>query len=74
MGNSVNRPLSIWVVYDNPTDYPGRFVARKWKGDTATPELHLADTLDELRQLLPAGLCRLPRFAIDDPKIVETWF
>lgn len=74
MDNTANGSLTIWVVYDNPTDYPGRFVARKWLADTPTQELRLADSLEELRQLLPDGLCCLPRSPVDDPKIVETWF
>ncbi len=52
---------------------PGRFVARKWKLNTPTPELLQATTLEQLRSKLPPGLTRIPRAAADDPKIVETW-
>jgi hypothetical protein len=30
------EPLPIWVIYQNPTDRPGLFVARKWLLDKAT--------------------------------------
>lgn len=65
--------LAIWVVYDNPVDLPGRFVARKWLNDEPTAEILQAKTLEELRGCLPAGLVCLRRAPSDDPKIVETW-
>lgn len=68
-----NSELVIWTVYDGPTDFPGEFVARKWLLDGATNELRKAKTLEGLRAQLPKGLARLPRAALDDPKIVETW-
>lgn len=30
----MNDPLSMWVIYDHPTDYPDSFIARRWvEGD-----------------------------------------
>lgn len=68
-----NPGLEIWVVYDNPTDFPGLFIARKWVGETPTQELLQAETLEQLRAKLPQGLVRLDRHSGDDAKIVETW-
>jgi len=69
--------LEIWTVYDRPLDYPASFVARKSVVGasivTVTHEMFTADTLDELRALLPQGLYRVHRFAQDDPNIVEVW-
>jgi len=69
--------LEIWTVYDRPLDYPESFVARKSvvgaSAVTMTHEMFTADTLDELRALLPRGLYRVHRFAQDDPNIVEVW-
>lgn len=65
--------LPIWVVYDNPVDLPGRFVARRWLNDTPTAEIIQGTTLDELRSRLPRGLYRLERAPTDDAKIVESW-
>jgi len=71
--------MSTWVVYDRPRDFPNKFVARRHyivRGDPnprASEEYAVADSLEEIRQRLPPGLYCLPRFADDDPKIVEVW-
>lgn len=67
------EPLPIWVIYQNPTDRPGLFVARKWLLDKATEELFEATTLQMVRDQLPTGLTCLPRSPMDDPVIVESW-
>ena len=28
--------LSMWVVYDHPSDFPDRYVARLWEGEKPT--------------------------------------
>jgi NAD-dependent SIR2 family protein deacetylase len=71
--------MSIWTVYHNPTDFPGKFVVRRhviFHGQTepqATTEHFVADSLDEIRRMVPQGLVRLARFDEDDAKIVEVW-
>lgn len=69
--------LSMWVVTENPTDFPGQFVAREWligSGCRAvTANHHVAATLAEVRDMLPPLLHRLPRDPKDDPVIVECW-
>jgi len=73
----VTGGLEMWIVYDRPLDYPESFVARKTvvgvSAVTISHEMFTADTLDELRALLPPGLYRIHRFEQDDPKIVEVW-
>ena len=66
--------LSIWCVYDSPTDYPGKFVARRFTLDQPTTDVVVANTLQQVRRLIPSGLYRIERQRGDDPKIVETWF
>lgn len=68
-------PIRIWTVYDHPTDYPDKYVARLFEGDQATASIIIADSLETLRMILcfEMGLARLARFAGDDAKIVETW-
>jgi hypothetical protein len=72
-----NDILTGWTIYDHPRDYPDCFVARKWLaqrgGVVATTEMFTADTLDELRALLPPGLTCLARLPGDEPQIVEVW-
>jgi len=66
--------LSIWVIYDHPTDFPDRYVARRFQNDRPTAQFVEGATLDEVREKLPFGLAQFPRHPQDDPKIVETWF
>jgi hypothetical protein len=72
------RILAMWAVYASPRDYPGQFVARKFLitralGPAVTDDMFVAESLDEVRALLPTGLYCLPRQKHDDPVIVETW-
>lgn len=68
----------VWTIYEHPKDYPDRFVARLF---TVTPEAGaqptkyhlLADSLEEIRNLLPPGLVRIERDLADEPQIVERW-
>jgi hypothetical protein len=73
----MSEKLPIWVVYDNPSDFPGKFVARKWfilpDALEATQEYRIADTLEDVRAFLPRGLTRLTRHPDDEPQIVESW-
>lgn len=71
-------PLSMWVVYDHPKDYPDWFVARKWnvgaEGEAPTDEVMRHNELDGLRETLDfMGYTCLQREEGDDPCIVETW-
>lgn len=71
--------LGIWTIYDHPTDFPDYFIARKWiiggKIDEpqATDEILMDKDLDQLRAKLPVGLYCMPRNAMDDSVIIETW-
>jgi hypothetical protein len=71
--------LTMWTVYDNPTDYPGKVVVRRWRavGDEPTPDpepCYVGDDLSAARQSIPpeANYC-LIRSPDDDPAIMETW-
>ena len=58
--------LAVYVIYANPSDYPGKYVVRR-QVVTSTAivndaePLGVVDTLDQARALLPVML------------IVETW-
>jgi hypothetical protein len=68
--------LEMWTIYAHPRDDPAHFVARRWRvGERieATSETFAADTLAEVRALLPPGLTCLSRAPDDDPVIVECW-
>jgi len=70
--------LAMWTVYDNPNDYPGLFVARRFEVSGAGPvatESIIMDNLEKLREVLEfeMRLTCLTRSPEDDPKIIETW-
>jgi len=59
--------LSIWVVYDHPTDFPTEFVARRHEvdgeGSRPTNEAMASRNLSLLRdELAGRGLTAIPRF------------
>lgn len=80
MNQSQEKPfMSVWAVYYNPNDFPGKYVARRhdifreYPEPMASDQHYVADSLVELRDLIPPGLCCLPPAGEDDFKIVETW-
>ena len=67
--------LLIWTIYNSPSDHPGKFIARPFSVRSQSPLLcHLAaESLDEIRRLLPPALYPMKRWTNDDPVIVEAW-
>lgn len=66
-----------WVVTDTDLEHPCRLVARAHTADhhggVYLPGALVADTLEELRAQLPAGLTRHDRTSMDPPDVVEVW-
>jgi len=74
--------LPTWTIYFNATDYPGKFVVRRFVILGGGRGLHkdaepcfVGDSLEAARDSLPheRGLYCMPRQAGDEPQIVETW-
>jgi hypothetical protein len=73
-----DRPVTVWAIYREPRDFPGRWVLR---GHEVFPgrELRthsvcfLADSLSEARAKVPAGARRFRRAPEDHPAIHECW-
>ena len=65
--------LPMIVIYENPTDFPGKFVARLW--DMIWPtDLHVVkDTYEELLEEIPDFMVKIQRLPFDDPVIKEVW-
>ena len=69
-----------WVIYWNTTDFPEKYVVRKWQ---AIPEVKPSDeclVCDDLetarayvKQLRGGSLVRIPAVDEDDPVVVEVW-
>ena len=71
--------LTMWTVYDRPTDHPDSFVARRWSiepgGARAERVTIVARAIAPIRAWLHAtGFHRMPAMPGDDPVILETWF
>jgi hypothetical protein len=67
------RELPAWIVFRDEPDYPGKVIAR-FVIDTATTTVLVADTLTELRAMLPPGLRVTKRRSADPLEVVEMWF
>lgn len=69
--------MNQYVIYEKPKDHPTKFVVRQWIIGPGTakagPMISTSDTLEEAQATLPEGLTNIPRFANDDPVIVEVW-
>jgi hypothetical protein len=71
--------LAMWTVYKNPSDYPDKYVARRFDVDGDGPKpsasIIIAESLEVLRETLEfeLHLSCLDRSPGDDPVIVETW-
>lgn len=73
----------MWTVYDDPADYPGKFVVRRFtiyrpeEGERRIVEdaepMIVTDSLDDARGVIPAGAYCLGRHPDDDPAIFEVW-
>ena len=85
MGVVDTSPIKIWVIYQQPTDFPGvNFVMREHhiyrrsgnadRGATPTENVYKGDTIDQLRRKIPQGKQRMIRSEADEPQIVEWWF
>jgi hypothetical protein len=73
-------PITFWVIYDRPKDYPQGCVLRAQWGKRGDPDATIADavawyapTIDELRAILPFGVTRIGPSPQDDPCIAEVW-
>jgi len=69
--------MFVYTIYDNPTDYPGRVVLRRFDvtkdGTVADPEpLYVGGSVAEARASIPRGLARFDRSPSDPMSVVET--
>lgn len=78
MFNQESRaPLQVFCVYFNPSDYPKKYVVRRWLGmDPDREPVVIADTLEEAREKLKKLNPYIDRRFFhpdDDAVILETW-
>lgn len=69
--------LTIWTITTNTRDYGDKFVARSHSivpgRSVAGTKVFIADTLEEVRAMLPPGLTWVGREPDDQMVIVESW-
>ncbi len=66
--------LTIWTIYQSPSDHPGKWVLRGHDipgGPQA--ECLVGNSLEEIRLAVPPGLICMDHDPLDDPVIVESW-
>lgn len=72
--DSIPEDLGIWTIYENPKDFPGKFVARYFVGTKPTSAFLTADSIDPLREhMMRLGLVHISRQPGDEPQIREIW-
>jgi len=75
LGDAAHLP--VWVIYENPSDYPGSFVVRRQqvRDGQIVPDKECAvvASLEAARARIPTNLVRLPPDPLDDPVIAEVW-
>ena len=67
-----------YCIYWNPSDYPKKFVVRRWTiGEDCRPvadeECRVFTRLTGARKAIPPGFVRIGRDEKDDKSIVEVW-
>jgi hypothetical protein len=68
--------MPMIVIYDSPSDFPDKVLARLWDLDKPTEFAIAKDSISEIRKSIKIAerwVHCLPRMAKDDPKIVEVW-
>lgn len=65
--------LPVIAVYDNPKDFPGKFVARVWDMFEPSALCVVKDTLEEIHAAIPQGFHYMAPDVYDDPVIVEVY-
>ena len=75
-----SKGLYMYTVYRNPSDYPDKFVFRRFKCECGKPlpdlsPLLVTDSYDNVLDFIEkiGPLHCIPRQPEDDPVILETW-
>lgn len=63
----------IITIYENPSDYPGQYVARVWDIDRPTELVFAAPLLTTVLNAIPGDFVAIPREPEDDPVIVTNY-
>lgn len=67
------KKLAIWVIYENPKDFPGQFVVRCWIGLVPHPVALVTSSLEKARAAIPDWCIPIGTYPDEDPAIKEVW-
>lgn len=68
------NPVEFYVLYENPSDYRGKFVLRRWLNQTPDAQPVIVTTnLIEAMAKLPKNVRCLGRKPGEDPAIKDVW-
>lgn len=65
--------LPLITIYNSPEDFTGKYVARLFDVDKATPYHVVESSYEDIKRAIPLHMQRLERNPNDDPVIVEVW-
>lgn len=65
--------MPIFVIFKNPDDFPGKYVARVFDFDKPTRICAVRDNYKDIIATLPEFLHRFPRSPGDAACIMESW-
>lgn len=75
MASYANFPvLAVFVIYEDPQDFPGKLVVRRWLGEVPDEiPMALTDSLALARNVIPDHCIPIGRYWHEDPAIKEVW-
>ena len=66
--------MTLFVLYENPRDFPGKFVIRKQVGEVmAEKPILVTPSLVDALAILPKSAILIGRHQGDDPAIKDVW-
>ena len=68
--------LIQWTIYENPSDYPGKWVVRKFTitpGKISSGPAYICESLEDARAHVPDSFYNLGRQPGDSNSIWEVW-
>jgi hypothetical protein len=68
--------LTMWTIYDSPSDHPEGFIARRFEidGEIRPTDDVIVGELEDIRSIFcKSGLMKLSRQDGDQRQVVESW-
>lgn len=67
-------PIIIYAIYYDPSDYPDKYVVRKWVGESPEEEpVCVVNDIESARKNVPTGMYKIPHQMGEDACIIESY-